>query len=1060
MKNTFIILIFIFLTKISLGQHIVKGRVVDRNKMALKGATISDRNNFIFVATDKDGRFTYRSSSDSIKLSVRLQGYTPIDTLLKGKIPIIEIILQQENRMLEEVTINTGYQKIPKERATGSFVVLDEKLLNRRASTNVLQQIEGLSSGLQFDNRTGSPQVNIRGINTLSSGLSQPLIVVDNFPYEGDISNINPAEVASVNILKDAAATSIYGARAANGVIVINLKKPAQNGRLEAAFNTIAGEKPNLFYAPTMSSSDFIDVELFLYDKGFYKNALANRNRKTLVFSPVVSLLEQVSLGKTDINDAMAQIENYRNQDYRKDLGEKFYRPSVTSQLNMNYSFGGKDNISRVALGYQLAFPQQVGSRNDKLNVRWEGDFRPTASLTVRPLMAFTNSNTKSSAGFVNNPIAISGGKTRLYPYARLFDQKGSPLSVPYQLNSTYVDTVGNGLLQDWSYTPYEEIGASQIDGESRHLQLGLDLNYRLINGLQVGVLYNYENQQGLGTTNYSQESYYTRNLINKYTRIENGVSAYAIPLGDIIKMNKQSMVSHRLRGQLNFDRQFGDHHVAAILGGELSSRSDNGRSWGYYGYNSEKQIFQLVDYASPKPIYDGLSADTRIPSYESTDKLLNRFVSTYFNASYTYLGRYTASLSARKDAANLFGVNTNDRWNPLWSSGLSWIVDREKFMDALKWVDKLKLSFTYGFGGNSGGVASGLPLIEYQQRSITWTSDLARARVTSLPNADLKWEKVRQTNLGLSFSLFNNSISVDFDYYWKRSTDLLSPDNIDPTHGFFTMTKNIGVLGSKGFDLQLGGRTDRKNWGWNGQLLVSWNTNRLISYYGTPMVSSQYVTNTGRSMNPIQDYSLYPVFAYKFSGLDPASGDPIGSLGGEESKSYAQLLNPPLSELHYFGTGLPPWYGSFRNAFRYRDLGLSFNLQFKAGHYFQKETIMYTNLFNSWVSHADYERRWQQPGDEKITTVPSMVYPANSSRDRFYASSEPNIQKGDLVRLQDIQLSYALKLGKSRQRKLNLYMNVYNVGLLWKAADTALDPDYSFMPPSRTYTVGANLNF
>jgi len=238
----------------------------------------------------------------------------------------------------------------------------------------------------------------------------------------------------------------------------------------------------------------------------------------------------------------------------------------------------------------------------------------------------------------------------------------------------------------------------------------------------------------------------------------------------------------------------------------------------------------------------------------------------------------------------------------------------------------------------------------------------------------------------------------------------------------------------------------------------LTWNKNTGTTYYGVVNASSSYVSNTGRSVSPIVGYSLYPVFAYSFSGLDPENGDPRGLLNGEVSKDYRNLTRVPLDQLIHYGTALPPVYGSFRNEFGYNKWRLSFNLLFKSGHYFQKETIQYASLFNNWVTHSDYSMRWQKAGDEAFTSVPSMIYPANSVRDQFYANSEPNILKGDLIRLNDLQLMYSFHV--ANKYKIEAYANGQNLGLIWRSAKTDLDPDYSFVPKNRIYSIGVNINF
>lgn len=1052
-------LMLLLVTSAVFSQSMFKGKVVDKQGNLLPGVTIKDKHAGKSYITNALGEFNILTQFQELYVVISHQTYQTVDTLLKEKPSAHLMMLVHRSHALDLVEINTGYQKIPQDRMTGSFVQLDEKLLNRRNTLSVLDKIEGLAPGLQFDNRSGVSKINIRGLTSFSSG-NQPLIIVDNFPYEGDLSNIDPAEVASVSILKDAAATSIWGAKAGNGVIVINLKRAAKMAKVAVAvrYNSFIGSKPNLFYQPGMSSTEFIEVERDLYDQGFYTNALANRNNKTTIFSPVVLLSEQLRKGEIALEELEIRIGNYKSKDYRQEMSDKFYRLALDNQVNATISSGSQFFASRLSVGYQDNKASEITSDAGRINIRWIGEINPTSRLTLIPSLTLTLSQSNRPGSFPNYPLSPEGGRTRLYPYASLFDDTGKPLSIPFQYNPMYLESQNNKGLMDWGYRPYEEINATRSISDASHIMVGNELKYSVTKGLKINLLYNYEKQLGRNEVNYNQESFYTRNQVNRYTVIKEGQLIYNLPKGDIVRYNTANMEAHKGRFQLNYDTVFNKHEIHLLAGMELSNKSTVSVSNGIYGFQKEKQTSQLVDYVTAFPIYDALSGNAKIPSFQTNSKYINRFVSTYFNGSYTYSNRYTASFSARKDASNIFGVNANNRWNPLWSTGLSWQVGKEHFLKHIKMIDHLKLATTYGYSGNSGGVASLYPIMEYMAKSITWTSDLNRARVTSLPNADLKWEKIRQTNFAVNFSLWNGKLSGTVETYFKKSTDLLSPDLIDPTHGFVSLTKNIGVIKTKGVDLQFGSRLKWRDFSWSGDFLLTWNKNTVTTYYGVVNASSSYVSNTGRSVSPIVGYSLYPVFAYSFSGLDPENGDPRGLLNGEVSKDYRNLTRVPLDQLIHYGTALPPVYGSFRNEFGYNKWRLSFNLLFKSGHYFQKETIQYASLFNNWVTHSDYSMRWQKAGDEAFTSVPSMIYPANSVRDQFYANSEPNILKGDLIRLNDLQLMYSFHVAD--KYKIEAYANGQNLGLIWRSAKTDLDPDYSFVPKNRIYSIGVNINF
>ena len=276
MKQTIILFFILFTCSLAQAQTILKGRIISAtDSLPLPGASIRIQGNNTGQSTAADGSFSISINEDNV-LHVSYLGYQSreINLRLQHDNPLLILLQENENR-LSEVVVSTGYQSLPKERATGSFVQVDNELLNRRVSTDVLSRLEDAVPGLVF-NRQGDSRISIRGQSTISAN-AEPLIVLDNFPYEGDINSINPNDIESITVLKDAAAASIWGARAGNGVIVINTKKGRYKQALKVAVNSSVniGARPDLFYEPKISSSDYIAMEQLLFSRGFYK---ASRN--------------------------------------------------------------------------------------------------------------------------------------------------------------------------------------------------------------------------------------------------------------------------------------------------------------------------------------------------------------------------------------------------------------------------------------------------------------------------------------------------------------------------------------------------------------------------------------------------------------------------------------------------------------------------------------------------------------------------------------------------------------------------------------------------------------
>ncbi|QRY59775.1 SusC/RagA family TonB-linked outer membrane protein [Sphingobacterium siyangense] len=1062
-----IILTLLLLSLTINAQVIFKGKVVDGSGKPIPGTTISSPDGKKVIKSDDRGQFQWTDQADTATLRFHHLGYNDRNVSLFKETGFTTITLELLETTLDEVQINTGYQQLPKERATGSFELIDNKSLNLRTGNNILERLEGLSPALQFDRRrAGEVSLNIRGINTLDPTMAGPLIILDNFPYQGDLGNINPNDIESVSILKDAAAASIWGARAGNGVIVITSKKAANKQRIALEYSSTMdiSEKPNLFYSPDLNAADFIEVERFLFDKGFY-NASYNgtpRVKNNTIYSPIVELLFKQLEGKVGADVVDREIARLGRVDYRREMLDLFYSKPQTQQHYFALSNKSDKFSNRLSMGFDRAIGNNKGSENNRFNIRSVSRLDLTPKLSIEGVLAYDYRKGQSYPDLMDNDYVIGGGKTNLYPYAQFRDQEHNALPIPRTYNLDYVKgLVADSPLQNWLYYPAGEIGTAKAENNRHHFQAQVSVNYRPIEGMAINMTYNVENETYDNELLYRQHSFYARNLVNRFSQVSGGEVKYIVPLGGIKNSTSESTRAYNLRTQGSYQKRFNDQHdINILMGAEISNRQTDSKSFRVYGYDEETMLSQVVDYVNAYPIYDGLASNARIPAAEGFNRMYKRFVSMYINVGYQYRDKYGLSFSSRKDASNLFGVNTNDKWNPLWSAGLSWRADKEFFMTQVSWLDLLKLRATYGHSGNSGGVANPLPLISYSS-PINSLTPLLKAAVLTPANPDLKWEDVRTVNVGLDFAVKGGILTGSVEYYNKKSTDLLSLDALDITTGYGTATRNVATLIGKGIDIRLSSNYRLGPLQLRSTLNFSKSRTKVAQFYGTIVAGSSYAVNTGRTINPVLDKEIYPVFAYYFEGLDPANGDPQGRYKGEVSKEYNRMVLDSVQNLRYYGTALPPYYGSFIQELNWKNFTCTMLFSYKFGHYFQKETISYNSLFNSWSGHSDYQQRWQQPGDEAHTTVPSMVYPAVSARDRFYGAAEPNIQKGDLIRLQDIALNYGFKtkIGKY-QINANIYLKANNIGLLWRANRFGLDPDYYDLPPARRYAFGLNVKF
>lgn len=1033
-------------------------------KSPIIGVTAFDKSGNRVAESDEKGVINIAWTDSEQNYTLRHMAYEDYHLIIKKGDTSVKFALYliPVTEAIEEIIINTGYQLIPKERATGSFATVSNSKLQERIEGNILERLEGIAPGLQFDKRDGNAKLNIRGINSLSSGGISPLIIVDNFPYEGDLSTINPNDVESVSLLRDAAATSIWGVRAGNGVIVINMKKPKESQRINFISNIGFTAKPDLKYYQAMSSNDFIDLEMELYDKGFYRSLLTNKNAKSFVFSPVVSALYDLERGYLAADEVQDRIGSYRHKDYRNDLLKYFYRTGIAQQYSVSTSKVGERYGIRMSLGYDDNLNVEKSNEANRLNFLSTAYLLPFKNVRLEVATSFVNRKNDSSLGFPNYPMSPSGNKTNLYPYAELIAENGEPMYIPYKYNYNYVDTVGQGRLLDWRYSPLADIDKSKAAVADRYIAISPTLQITPMQGVSLSLLYNYENQNYQISNHYTSESFYARDLLNRYTEVLDDKIVNNIPKGDIIQFSSNQLVSHKVRLQSAIDKRWKDKHAFnAVIGGEVSSRKSVSRMMREYGYDPERLTTQPVNYTDLFPIYDGLARNTSIPYNNGIAEMLSRYVSLYANGSYSYKNKYTVSLSGRRDASNVFGVRANKLWNPLWSLGGAWTIAKEDWFPAKSLINDLKLRFTMGHSGNSGRLANTDVIISFQSADQYYNKPYAR--IIRPPNPDLKWEDVAMRNLGLDLGLFNNRLIANVDFFMKKSTDLISEDPINPTVGFSTVNRNVAEIKGRGVDVQLNSNLAWDKWKWSSSLFLSYTKDQVTKFKGDRYSSITYASRGGTSISPLIDYVMYPVFSYKSAGLNPENGNPRGYLNGEASENYAQIFRDSLEALNYHGSALPLGHGAFSNSITYKQLTLSFTVSFKFASYFMKPSISYYGLYNNWETHKDYEKRWQKPGDERLTTVPSLPYPANQSRDNFYAYSEANVEKGDLLRLQNIKLQYSLSKSQSKYMKVEnvqVYASANNLGMLWSASKSGYDPDFTYLPTARSFNIGLNLLF
>ncbi len=1049
-RYTIILLGFLLvLSQLSYAQQPARsmiGKVIDAQSSApLAGVLCRSAQNEPITTSNSRGVIRIPLSATTGQLTFSSTGYASLDTLLSSGSPsdTVMIYLNRRTTEIQQVTINTGYSKLPRERATGSFTQVDQERFNEQVGTDVLSRLPAVANAVSLDKVSGGQQgrLAVRGLSTIR-GPKEVLIVLDNFPYEGDLSNINPNDVQSITVLKDAAAASIWGARAGNGVIVITTKQGSlgQPTRVELTANTTIGSRPDLYYGPFMDSRDMIEVEKMLYEQGFYTSSLQARNRPAV--SQVIELLIARDAGSISAQQAAHQLEALGAYDIRDQVNQQIYKPLVNQQYHLALSGGGDRSSWRLGAGYDKN-SDHLGAAYNRLNLRSSQRVELTKDLTVSSDFQYTQARNVSGRQDISS---LNPGIGVIRPYTQLAGADGQALAMPAQWRQSYLDTAGNGRLLDWNYYPLTE--HEHLDNRSNlsDVLVSAALNYKLpIRGLSIDLRYQYQRQQSSADNRMGQQSYLARNLINGYTQISGNSISYGIPLGDIMDRSFAVQQAHGARAQLNLQRSFGKHALDGFIGGELRSNVSESDTRRIFGYNDGQLTFAQIDPTRTYPNFiSGLMSF--IPNPTGLTSTLQRFVSLYANMAYSYDERYTLSLSARRDASNMFGVSTNNRWTPLWSVGGAWTASKERFYD-VSWMEFFKLRATYGFSGNVDPSMSASTTIRFLNNS-SYTL-LPTATFSNYANPQLRWETTAMLNIGADFSMFNGRLSGSAEYYRKRGYDLFGSAPIDRTAGVGAeITRNVASMTGKGIDVEINSINVAGAVSWRSHLNVNANRDKIEEYYIASRLGNRFVGTTN-TISADPGRPVYGMYAYRWGGLDGQTGMPIGYLEGEESQNYSSIVGSgtQIEDLVFYGAKMPTLFGSLGNTVSYRNIDLTIRVTYNMGHYFRRGTIGYNNLYQNATAHHDYYQRWQRPGDELHTDVPAMVYPASGQSDTFVANAEPLVERADHIRLQYINLSYNFSpSGKSNTqnslfKSLRASIIASELGILWRANKLGLDP-------------------
>lgn len=1067
-----------FIFSLFLSLVLLKGQAQEKIFINVRGTVYSneDRKPLANVTIRYPGGTTKSGQKGTFSIGVK----TIADTLLFSSIgywnkkePVqkfvngANIYLDRKVNVLEDVVVQTGYQTLKANEITGSVDVITNEMLNQQTGGNILNRLKNITPAIRFDNKPTSDgalqklNLSVRGLSTIN-GQRDPLIVLDGFIYDGNIENIDPSIIDNVTVLKDAAAAAIWGARAGNGVIVISSKKGEfylSKPKVSFSSTLLLPQKPDLGKLYRLSNREFIGIEKMLFDQGYYNLYLDYG--PYFAMTPAIDLFDQRKRGFITAADSTNMMNQMLAQNGVQNYMDDFYHRPYSDQHSLNVRGGGGRNAYSFGVGHNRNRALN-DAHSDKLNINLSNSYKPTDKLQLDINVLFTNQ--KNTAGLPGYNTMTYSAKT--VPYMQFLDDQGKELAIGNSFRKSYLDRQYPEGYLDWGYYPLSEYKQATNCTNIREYNSSVNLNYQLFSFLEASVAFQLANQQEESIQLNRLESYAARFMINSFSVYDaaTNTTKYNLPMGGIKNNSLNSATSKTFRAQLNFIKKIKDYHIIGMMGAERRQYDNDYSAYSTYGYNKLPATSVPVDFVNAFPAIPS-NIPFNILGSPSAFTESNRFVSVYTNWSAIWKEKYSISGSLRRDGANIFGANTNEKWSPLWSVGGAWLATKESFLK-YDWLDTWRIRATYGYSGNVDIRKTPDPIASTLTARYT---NIPALNLSALNDPSLRWEKVSTLNFGMDFSLWKGRLTGALDYYVKNGQDLYGPTEYDYTNWGkgFTITKNVASMQGRGLDVNLNALIINSAFKWNTRTILSLNCNKTTAYYLNTTSNINTFIGDGNSKNPFVGKPLYAMAGYTWMGLD-AMGRAQGNLNGTASTDYRAIRNDVIENgehspaIQFFGSSKPQVFGNWINTFSYWNVDLSVNINYMGDYYFRKSTTRASSLFSAGSAYPDYENRWQVAGDELQTNVPALVYPSSSEAEPFYANADFNILRADHLRLAYISASWNKKWHlENKSLNTRLFLNASNLGVIWTKNKENIDPEYPYqLGPARTYSIGIQVDY
>lgn len=1021
------------------GKRWLHGVVLDRDNEPLAGAVISIAGTGTGSVANANGEFHMLISTQSVKLHITYVGMTDKNLTIKaGGNDEVRNIKMESNTDIEEVVV-TGYGNINRRQLTSSVTSIKAEDIMRPGINSIDQMLEGQVPDLIFTSNSGEvgsvPRLRIRGTSTLI-GNREPLWVLDGVVLQDPvdvspeelnnpdyinrignaISGINPQDIDRIDVLKDASATALYGAKAANGVIVITTKK-GHVGKPIVNYNMNLSLKLRPSYTDRkidlMNSRERVDFSEYLVKNGYYFGG----NSSLVGYE---NLAQQFYSGQIDHETYALGVQQL--QAVNTDWFDILTKNALSSSHSISVSGGSENARYYGSVGYAGENDVIRGNKNDRYSFALHLDANLNRIFSTS-LGATGNVNRRKYNVDDVNVLDYAYNTSRAIP---AFNADGS-----------YYYYKQRGLYdsQYYNYNILNELNNSYKDQEGTSVNLNFTLNANISPWLKAHFIGSYQTSTTDQNTWHGENSYYASSL----RRSDTGVAAPSgkdsqsmMPFGGELATNHYRNDYWMARLQVDFNKYLDAnnfHNITASVGFEASHTRYKAQALATRGYYENRGKQYAETDLDSYPYYKSWLQTNAYPAI--TDNLTN-LLSAYATVTYSYRNLLNVNANTRMDGSNKFGDRSNEKLLPIWSVSANYNLSEHKFFHR-DWIDFLMLKASYGYQGNMLDGQSPQLIIKQLPTDALYNELVSQVAV--YPNPNLKWEKTTSTNFGISTSLFDRRLQIEAEGYFKKTHDAFLTKDISSVNGISSYAVNSGQITNKGFNISITAVPVRlKDFSWTLSTSYSKVWNRLNTQPGEDDYDlSDFLNGTGL----VKGKAVGTFYSYKFVGLSPVDGSPIFDDGEDQAEALASLSRYDFYRAILVETGSrePTVSGTFNNTLRYKNWRLNAVLNYSLGSKVRLKKLFTNTIFSPEENlNGELVNHWSKPGDELTTNIPNPLTEAShwsvrnnnlptiaSNNWDEYNQSDLRVVSGNYLKLATLSLTYEFdvkwlqKIGLSR---------------------------------------------